>query len=65
MNCEGYGLLKYLPLDIEDALALPIFVSVFPHHDFRSDDTGKPTLEDEFLPLSPHVKSTPIDRGRW
>ena len=41
----------------------PFFVLVFPHHGFRSDDTGKPTVEDVFLPLLPHVRSTSIGRG--
>ena len=56
-------MLKLLPLDLRDALGLSIFVLVFPHHGFRSDDTGKPTVEDEFLPPLPHVMSITIGRG--
>jgi len=56
--------------DLEDSLDLSIYLLIFPCYCVRSDDTGKPIVRDELLPILSHVSFIALDfwmpsSARW
>jgi hypothetical protein len=56
MNSWGLGIIRPVPLDLEDAVGLSIFALVSPEHVANLDDTGEPVSTNDifsFLPCFP------------
>jgi hypothetical protein len=58
MNCYRFGPLSSVPLDLEDAVGLVIFVLVYPVCGVSLDDTGEPVVVNH-LPLPPPRPPSP------
>jgi hypothetical protein len=53
MNSWSLGPIRPVPLDLEDAVGLSIFVLVSPDHDVNLDDRGQPIATDDIFSFLP------------
>jgi hypothetical protein len=64
MNLSRLGPLRTIPLHLEDAVGVPVFLLVSPHPSYRSDYAVKPIVGDYFRPSLPHIFSVSVGTGR-